>query len=74
MWNEDNEAVETVSADAAPEGGSEAEVETSASEPMDVAADTAVVVALLGRGQGCQLEAADKRASLADATLQPGRQ
>ena len=40
MWNEDNEAVETVSADAAPEGGSEAEVETSASEPMDVAADT----------------------------------
>lgn len=40
MWNEDNEAVETVSAEAAPEGGSEAEVETSASEPVDVAADT----------------------------------
>ncbi len=37
MWNEDNEAVETVSAEAAPEGGSEAAVETSAPEPVDLA-------------------------------------
>ena len=45
MWNEDNEAVETVSADAAPEGGSEAPVETSDTESVDVAADTIEEVA-----------------------------
>jgi hypothetical protein len=39
MWNEDNEAVETVAAEAAPEGGSEAPVETVDSEPVEVSAE-----------------------------------
>ena len=37
MLNEDNEAVEAVSADAEPEGSSEATVETSAPEPVEAA-------------------------------------